>query len=57
MCMDSVAVASVNNVGILVLHVLEGLVVEAMDREVSWIQRVDGIFSNFVDFLTKPPSS
>ena len=56
MCMDSVAVASVNNVSILVLHVLEGLVVEAMDREVSWIQRVDGIFSNFVDFLTKPSS-
>ena len=55
MCMDSVAVASVDMVS-TVLHVLEGLEVEAMDREVSWIQRVDGIFSNFVDFLTKPSS-
>ena len=48
MCMYSVALASVD---MLVLHGLEGLVVEPMDPGGSWIQSVDCIFSNFVDFV------
>ena len=49
MCMDSVALVSVD---MLILHGLEGLVMEAMDPGGSWIQSVDCIFSNFVDFVT-----
>ena len=46
MCMNSVALASVDMVSTPALHMLEGLVVDVMDREVSWIQSVDGIFIN-----------
>ena len=52
MCMYSVALVPVD---MLILHVLKCLVVEAMeamDPGGSWIQSVDCIFSNFVDFVT-----
>ena len=45
MCMYSVALASVD---MLILHGLEGLVVEPMDPGGSWIQSVDCIFSNYI---------
>ena len=48
MCMNSVALASVVMVSTPALHVLEVLVVDVMDRGVSWIQSVEGIFINFM---------
>ena len=46
MCMDSVALISVDMLSTPALHVLEGRVVDVMDREVSWIQSVNGIFTD-----------
>ena len=46
-CMYLLCGGSVGMLCMSVLHVLEGLEVDAMDREVSWIQSVDGIFLNF----------
>ena len=48
MCMNSVALASWDRLSTTALHCLEGRVVDVMDREVSWIQSVEGIFNNFM---------
>ena len=48
MCMNSVALASWDRLSTTALHCLEGRVVDVMDREVSWIQSVEGIFTDQV---------